>query len=46
MSEAGGLNKDANRDWCYYIDGKIDLIYTGMAKNAYGWWYMNNGKLD
>jgi hypothetical protein len=26
--------------------GKLDLTYTGMAKNAYGTWYMKKGKLD
>ena len=24
----------------------FDCMYTGMAKNDYGWWYMKNGKLN
>ncbi len=32
--------------WAYYIDGKIQTSYTGFQKNANGWWYIKNGKVD
>ena len=27
-------------------NGALDLNYTGMARNEYGWWYINQGLLD
>ena len=27
-------------------DGKIDFKFTGVAKNSYGYWYLENGTLD
>lgn len=43
-----------NGEWVYLIDGcfkkyengKLKGLYTGMAKNAYDWWYVTDGKID
>ena len=41
--------------WVYAIDGQTEKvnskgnykgIFTGMAKNAYGWWYVKGGTID
>ena len=37
---------DENGNWNYYIDGKVATDATGLAPNAYGWWYVKNGKVD
>ena len=36
---------DENGNWNYYIDGKVATDATGLAPNAYGWWYVKNGKV-
>ena len=28
------------------MNGKFNIAYTGIAKNEYGKWYMQNGVLD
>ena len=29
-----------------YKSGIVADDYTGLAANAYGWWYIQNGKVD
>ena len=41
-----GFCKALSGTWCYFVNGKVDTSYTGMAKNEYGWWYVKNGVLD
>ncbi len=38
--------KENNGGWYYYVDGKIDTTFTGLAQNEYGWWYIKNGQVD
>ena len=35
-------------EWRYYCEGKYRKDYTGLSDfpNAYGWWYVKNGKVD
>ncbi len=35
-------------DWYYVIGSKVQAGYTGVSdfKNANGWWYIKNGKVD
>lgn len=35
-----------NGKWIYVMNGKFNIAYTGIAKNEYGKWYMQNGVLD
>ena len=37
---------DANGDWWYYTDGKIDTNHNGVDTNKYGWWRVENGKVN
>ena len=30
----------------YIRGGKVDFSYTGVAKNANGWWRIENGKVN
>ena len=33
--------------WQYFgSDGDVDTSYKGLAKNEYGWWYVENGEID
>ena len=41
-----GLCKASDGNWYYYVDGKVDSSYTGMAKNENGWFYVKKGKVD
>ena len=45
--ERFSLRLDKAGVWHYYTsDNKIDIEYTGMAENEYGWWYIENGTVD
>ena len=46
VQKLNGLCKANDGQWYYYVDGKVDISFTGMAKNQYGWWYVKEGKLD
>lgn len=43
-----------NGKWAYLVNGQFARknngemvpIYSGMAKNDYGWWYVKNGEID
>ncbi len=41
----GALSKGT---WYYVVGSKVQTSYTGVAnyKNANGWWYIKNGKVD
>ncbi len=43
-----GVIKASDGNWYYYINGKKQTNYTGVAnyKNANGWWYIKKGKVD
>ena len=41
-----GLNKGTDGLWGYYKDGKLDTTFTGLAANAYGTWYIVNGRIN
>ncbi len=41
-----GLIQASDGNWYYYIDGEVDWNYTGFASNAYGVWYVHNGKVE
>ena len=45
---ADGLSdtKDADGNWYYYKNDKVDTGVTTVAKNKNGWWYVKNGKVD
>ncbi len=36
---------DADGNWYYYTDGRIDTSYTGFAANKNGSWYVTKGKV-
>lgn len=38
--------KKLGKNWWYIEDGRINLKYTGLAKNENGWWYVKDGKVD
>lgn len=38
--------KKFGKNWWYIEDGRINLKYTGLAKNENGWWYVKKGKVD
>lgn len=40
------MNRAADGNWYYYKNNKVADDYTGLAANAYGWWYIQNGKVD
>lgn len=45
--ERFSLRLDKAGVWHYYTsDNKIDIEYTGMAENEYGWWYFKDGVID
>ena len=45
--ERFSLRLDKAGVWHYYTsDNKIDIEYTGMAENKYGWWYFKDGNID
>ena len=35
-----------NGSWWCVRKGKVDLTYTGFAKNSSGWWYCEKGKVN
>ncbi len=37
---------EADGSWYYYLDGKVAEGVTTVAQNAYGWFYINHGKVD
>ncbi len=43
-----GVIKASDGNWYYYINGKKQTNYTGVAnyKNKNGWWYIKKGKVD
>ncbi len=43
---AGAIGTKGN--WYYVVGSKVQTSYTGVAdyKNANGWWYIKNGKVD
>ena len=45
---ADGLSdtRDADGNWYYYKNDKVDTGVTTVAKNKNGWWYVKNGKVD
>ncbi len=52
--KTNGVFKDATgaigakNNWYYVIGSKVQYDFTGLAdyKNASGWWYITNGKVD
>ncbi len=44
--EKGAIGSTSS--WYYVIDSKVQDDYTGVSHfaNAYGWWYIKNGKVD
>ena len=47
-SHPDGLSdtKDADGNWYYYKNDKVDTDVTIVAQNKNGWWYVKNGKVD
>lgn len=43
--EKKDIVQDANGNWIYTVNGKQDTTYTGFAKNAAGWWYVEKGRV-
>ena len=41
-----GLCMGNDGKWYYYTNNVVNTGYTGMAKNAYGVWYVKKGVLD
>lgn len=42
-----GLILASDGNWYYYVNGMIDIGYTGLAYDAnVGWWYVKNGVID
>ena len=41
-----GIVKGPDGKWAMYKDGKVDTSYTGIAKNEYGWWRVENGYVN
>ena len=41
---ANAPEEDGN--WYYYVDGEVDKDFTSLAQNKYGWWYVENGKIN
>ena len=46
LDQANGVCKGGDGNWYYYVDGKIDTTYTGIAGNHNGWWRIENGKVN
>lgn len=40
------IEKDANGVWSAYVEGKKNTAYTGVAKNAHGWFFVRDGEVD
>ena len=43
--EKKDIVQDTNGNWIYTVNGKQDTTYTGFAKNAAGWWYVEKGRV-
>ena len=41
-----GICKGPDGKWAMYVDGVVDTDYTGIAKNQYGWWRVENGYVN
>lgn len=37
---------EINKEWRMIINGEVDYNYTGICKNYYGTWYIENGGID
>ena len=42
-SDKKDIVQDTKGNWIYTVNGKQDTTFTGFAKNAAGWWYVENG---
>jgi|GEM_PF-1384055 Bacterial surface proteins containing Ig-like domains len=41
-----GIVKGPDGNWAMYKDNKVVTSYTGIAKNQYGWWRVENGYVN
>ncbi len=41
-----GIVKGSDGKWAMYKDNKVVTSYTGIAKNQYGWWRIENGYVN
>lgn len=44
--EEGWVQKGEDGNWYYYRNGVVDDSYTGLGQNEYGWWKIEDGKVN